>query len=57
MVNFFKGYQLAGPDESSVTFLTLPDGRPSGEALVFFTSAEEAFRAQKERHMKFLGTR
>ncbi|XP_026189685.1 uncharacterized protein LOC113146465 [Cyclospora cayetanensis] len=57
VASFFKNYRLAGPYETSVCLLTLPSGRPSGEAIVFFEDAEEAFRAQKEQHMKFLGTR
>ncbi|KAL8425592.1 hypothetical protein Efla_004427 [Eimeria flavescens] len=57
IAKFFDGFKLAEPADSAVTLLTLPDGRPSGQAVVFFSDAEEALRAQRERHMKFLGSR
>ena len=57
IAEFFKGFQLAGPPSSSITLLTLQTGRPSGEAFVYFIDAEEAFKAQREKHMKFLGNR
>ncbi|KAL8270991.1 hypothetical protein Esti_005089 [Eimeria stiedai] len=57
VARFFAGFELADPHQSAVVFLRLPDGRPSGQALVFFADAEEALKAQRERHMKFLGSR
>ncbi|KAL8450767.1 hypothetical protein Emag_003055 [Eimeria magna] len=57
VAQFFAGFELADPHESAVVLLKLPDGRPSGQAIVFFADADEALRAQRERHMKFLGSR
>lgn len=57
ITRFFDGYKLATDSNDSVRILRLPDGRPSGEAVVYFGSADEARRAQRDLNMKFIGKR
>ncbi|CDJ42621.1 RRM domain-containing protein, putative [Eimeria tenella] len=56
LLEFFKGYKLA-PSEDSILMILTKDKKPSGEAFVFFADAQEALRAQREKHLKFLGNR